>query len=447
MPLRRASPGQFVVGGIVFLATLIVVVQAMVFFAGQEARWTKKEERATAAFYLAEAGASRAVWKLKERSRNFEDALSGVPIAGYDADVVYDDVPGGSYRVRFSSGPGEHQITVVSTGKDDSSGEYRSIETVLERVLVPAPWSSPSVALSGAAVLHWGPVTSVGGMNLTGLANQLYPRKLSRGPILASGNYPNRDIDPTPQNTDSLEWWSYNETPGVPDRVRLNLDYYRQLAQAQGTYYAGVTTLANVVDLSTSAVRFFESHGRIAGNSFFKGVVVAMQDLEISAVGDATFGKITVTPPSTAWNEYQKNTPSPGTGCGGGGGAGAANDGNYSNDTAAEGDKACADQYPGDSGYHLAEAYTIGQGCASHGHLGGSLGQPAVFQGFVYVKGQFRATGAAVVHGAVYVDEGGSYGGGTLEVFYDPKLRIVSSDDSTIQFTELSWRETVPSVF
>src|SRR5687767_11924815 len=97
--LTQRSKGQFLVGGIVFLGALMVIVQAMVWFANREAHWTQKENKTTKAFYMAEAGYDRAVWKLKERASNFDDVLAGTAITGYAGDVEYSDVPGGVYKV------------------------------------------------------------------------------------------------------------------------------------------------------------------------------------------------------------------------------------------------------------------------------------------------------------------------------------------------------------
>ena len=104
----------------------------------------------------------------------------------------------------------------------------------------------------------------------------------------------------------------------------------------------------------------------------------------------------------------------------------------------------CPDQYPGDAGYREVEPYTIGAGCAAHGHLGGAGGHPVSFQGLVYVRGTMRAAGTAVIHGAVVVSEGGDWGGGGFEVFYDPSVQPVIADDGNVHFRVASWRETAP---
>lgn len=448
MPRARRADGQFIVGGVVFLGALLVVVQAMVWFARQEAVWTSKERKSTSAFYLAEAGYDRAVWKLKERAGNFDDLLAGGSLAGYAWDTEYSDVPGGAYKVWIGSGPGDQQLTVFAAGKDQASGEFRAIEAVLDRRFIVAPLISPAISVTGAATIHWGSVLSIGAMDLSGGANQLYPRKLSRGAITASGAYGNRDSNPTAPNTDGLEWWSYNQPPGVPDPVSPNLEYYKALAQSQGRYYPGASySVSNLVDSSTDAVRYFEGNVRFLGSMHFKGVLIVLGNLEFSGAGKAPEGNLAVTPPSDAYNEYQKNTPSMGTGCGGGGGANAADDGDYSNNAAAEGDKACVDQYPGDAGLHAVEGYTIGTGCDGHGDLGGSGGLPAKFQGLVFVRGQLRAASATTLHGAVVMDDGASWGGGTLEIFYDPTLQVTTAEQGSVHFNVASWREAVPPEF
>ena len=55
LPAGRLSGtrGQFLVGGVVFLAILMVTVQAMVWWSDRETVWTHKEQQSTTAFYLA----------------------------------------------------------------------------------------------------------------------------------------------------------------------------------------------------------------------------------------------------------------------------------------------------------------------------------------------------------------------------------------------------------
>ena len=95
--------GQFIVGAVVFLAVLLIIIQAMVFYARKEIDWTVKEKSSVTAFYLAESGVNRAVWMLKGWSGAFDDVLQNGSPVGYRDDVLYADVPGGSYRIKMTS--------------------------------------------------------------------------------------------------------------------------------------------------------------------------------------------------------------------------------------------------------------------------------------------------------------------------------------------------------
>ena len=55
--------------------------------------------------------------------------------------------------------------------------------------------------------------------------------------------------------------------------------------------------------------------------------------------------------------------------------------------------------------------------------------------------------GTTVFHGAILVDEGGSWGGGAFEVFYDPAVQPQISDEGNVRFKVASWREIAPETF
>ena len=58
-----------------------------------------------------------------------------------------------------------------------------------------------------------------------------------------------------------------------------------------------------------------------------------------------------------------------------------------------------------------------------------------------------KSVGNTVVHGAMLIDENGSYGGGGFEIFYDPTLEIVTSETAVSQFQVQSWNEIIPTAF
>lgn len=468
MTREGAARGQVTVAAILILLILSILTPAIVYMVQHETRWTLKQKRSTVAFYLAEGGADRAVWKLKENSTNFDAVLNGGSLAGYNNDVNYTDVTGGVYRIVMTSTTVKREIRVVSTGKDMSANEHRAIEVLLKKEGANGAIQAPSVQVSGSAVIHWGPAMSLTNLNLTGSANQLFPRKLARGSITASGGYPSRDTSSSAPNTDGIEWWSYNEPPGVPNTPSVNLSSYTERAKADcgcvpaGTitpacaggscyYAANPGTLSGLVDTNESRVRVFESFYEIhfSGSKHFRGILIVLGDLKMTGSGNSGTGIYDATVPVEAWKEYQKNSLAGGDTCtggdtSGGGGFGAADDLNYRNNADAEGDKTCRHQYPGDEGYHLvASTFNFTAGC-SHGNMGGASGEAMSFKGYIQVQGNTHMAGSVSVHGAFVSISGLFSGVGSLNVWYDDSISL---EVTGVTFTQTSWKEVGPVPF
>ncbi len=122
-------------------------------------------------------------------------------------------------------------------------------------------------------------------------------------------------------------------------------------------------------------------------------------------------------PPADAWKEYVRATP----------GAGGP-------DTAAE------DEYPGDGGYHTVKAYRFDDDFG-----GAPANKLPCFRGFLYVTGTFSGGANALIHGAIVVTGGGSFGGGGADLFYDDTLNVRFS--STSVGVRVSWEEIAPTPF
>ena len=314
--------------------------------------------RADTALRLAEAAAERGVWKLRESDAIWDSIASG-PLGGYDNDVAYTDVAGGGYKIKISVGMLSDRREIVGTGKEEKSGIYRAVKVIVEKQKPVATIHANLFNASGSVVTFWGPLMSLTNIDLSGSANQLYPRKYAREAITGSGTYGDRDVSPDIPNKDSgavwCEWWAYSEGQKyVPDIPDIDLGYYRQEAQNDGEYYdtpPSKRTISNEVDTAPKT-RFFEGDVKFTGSKYFCGDLIVMGDCEFSGSGDDA-GKITVTPHTEAWKEYLKNCPIR---------AGAADDGNYYDTSDAYGDTSDDDEYPGDSGLYEVKAYTFGDG-------------------------------------------------------------------------------------
>jgi hypothetical protein len=207
--------GFLLVAVLFVLLLLIITVPTMVQWMKDDTRIAIKDQKASLAFQLAEAAIDRGYWKAKSSTSTFADISAGNTVARYNFDTTYNDIAGGTYRVRISSGPDLDQITIIGEGRDFLNRETRAIQTVFTNVSVPgAILSGGKLVTDGGSVIHWGPVMAMGDIELEGYAQTNgYPRKLSRGTVTPlDTTIPGTD----PPNTDSLEWWSNYNVPELP---------------------------------------------------------------------------------------------------------------------------------------------------------------------------------------------------------------------------------------
>lgn len=455
---RRASVsrGQVLVGVLLLMMVLLITVPFLVESLQREARWSVKEKKSTTAFHLAEAGIDRAVWKLNERSANWTDAAAGTVFTNYNDDKTYTDVTGGSYRVRILSGGSATKVKIVSTGRDDSSKELRAIELLYEKSSVAAAIQAPALQFNSSFKVIWGPYMSLTDITLNSSADQLYPQKYARTSITSSSSYGHRDNNPNTPNSNCLEYWAYNDatcgSAGVPDMPPIDIDWYRAQSQiAPNLYYntpPATQTFSNLQD-NVPKIRFFEGNVTFTGTTHLRGWVIAMGKVTFNTSGydNAAYGSYTVSAgsiPSTAWKQYQKNTPAVGSASGGGcagpcngGGEGKVDDGNYTDDVEAKADSVCCDQYPGDGGYHVVEDFNFKTGCTAHNALAGHSGEPVAFKGLVYSGGEADLNSSSVLHGAI-IAPGGFKGTSSGIVFYDPTIEIQMTSNV---YARTYWKE------
>lgn len=161
------------------------------------------------------------------------------------------------------------------------------------------------------------------------------------------------------------------------------------------------------------------------GYTGIRGTVVAMGDLTILAQPGSYYddrycrsnhstGSLPASPgctvpvPPLAWGEYKKI------------------------------DTASTNQYPGDLGLSSSTlTYKIGTSSTESGSSGGDL---AVY-GFLYVRGNFSAAGAADIYGALWVVGNVTNADNTM-VFYNAQLKVPTLN---VMLTKESWMETKPS--
>ncbi|MCX7941049.1 MAG: hypothetical protein N2555_04700 [Endomicrobia bacterium] len=213
------TKGQILPVVIAIVLFLIVMIPTIVEWTRHQTRTAKKLEGRNVATNLAEAGINRGVWKLKISTYTWELVSNGIPIVGYNFDNIYTDIPGGMYRIKFSSGPEPRHVTIIAEGKDDKTGEVRAIKAVFKNQTIPGSIISRGhIYLGNAFECHWGPVMSHGNIQITdaNIAKKYYPRKFAKGVVSSVPSYPRDTNGLDPPNTDNTEWWSDYPVPDLP---------------------------------------------------------------------------------------------------------------------------------------------------------------------------------------------------------------------------------------
>lgn len=420
--------GQILIGVIMVMLVLLIMVPALVTWVQHESRASVKDQKSGVAFNLAQAAVERGMWKLKSSTSTWGAAVNGTALAGYNFDVAYGELPGGTYRIAFSSGVfnGSAAVTVWGEGRDTDRREVRSIQAIYENVSISgAIIANSNVLLDGNSSVNWGPVMAMGDINLSGTAATQYrPRKLSRQVVVGTGGQP-RDINGlTPPNTDNLEWWSDYDVPELPLFDFTNM---RASAVASNTLNCGgawnntskqvpcntACVACNISNMykdnrnASNYVWYWDNNVIISGSGI-KGTTIVRGNLTLSGA-DYGNNSMAMNIPVNAWMEYQKL------------------------DTTSSG------QYPGDTGYHsTAATYTLG----SSPGLEQSVGDLA-FNGFVYVGSNISmlAGSQADIYGAIWV-AGGWDSHSNNEIFFNDKLQIPALN---VVLLRRSWREVSPS--
>jgi len=235
---QTQSRGQMLMGATVLVGILLIFVPLMVQWSRQEARWAVKEQHAVVGFNIAEAAVDRGLWKLKSTTTTWRRAVDGQVIAGYNFDVTHTDIDNGSYRLRFTAGPGAEQVTVLAEGRDNRTRQTRAIRAIYESNALPGPLlTSGQVTYAGSLECHWGPIMANNNILISGnAATEFFPRKFSRQLVSGTALNP-RDLNGlNPPNTNNTEWWS--DYP-VPDLPLLDFVTMRSSSVANGTlnYY------------------------------------------------------------------------------------------------------------------------------------------------------------------------------------------------------------------
>ncbi len=444
MKALKNSRGQAMLVAIVVSVTvMLILVPAIIKWAQDESKWTIKEQKSSTAFNLAEAAINRGAWKLKSSTSTWEQARLGATISGYNFDATYNDISGGTYRIKFSA-VSQTQVAVYGEGRDSESRETRAIKAVYYNTTIPgALFSASGIDIQNHFVINWGPIMAHGNIDITDAeaAKKYFPRKFSRQVVTGQGIYL-RDVNGMdPPNTDNLEWWSNYD---VPDMPLLDFTTMRASASTNGTlnicdaqvkgqtagecwfnnssthalakknliwYWDASITNANCTACTTVKLR---------GNQFLYGTIVARGNF--SWEGSDSSAPI-VNVPSDASGEYLH--------C----------------------DTSAINEYPADNGsgvtrakFNLGtETWTWGNGKCyeSNSDVPAAGNADISIRGFLYVGGNLAMQSTPDLMGAVWiVGTISRTGSGISLIFYDDGLSNIPV--LNVVLDRVSWQETQP---
>jgi len=456
-----------------------IIVPVILNWVSEDTKSTVSEQKKSIAFNLAEAAVERGYWKVKSSTSTFESVIMGGTLVGYNFDTVYNDIQGGSYRIKISSGPLSRQVTIIGEGRDNSTKEKRAVKVIYQnQTITGAMISGSKITPSDKTTFHWGPILGWGEINLSGGAgNVYYPRKFSKQLVKP------RDNSLNPPNTDNLEWWSAYDVPELP---MFDFATIRSSAQANGTLNCGgfnnyiYPNSSNGYTLSCNCsgdkkkccadqnsckisdiyadrrykqgLLWYWDPGKwvYLNNTGTKGSFFVRDNLTIDgddcygpwyktdgydAYGgyhtcgsgpssDSGPGALFVDVPKTAYLEYQKI------------------------------DTSLSNQYPGDLGLSSSSVvYQIGacnkssySQCGSSCEEGcerGASGDDIGLEGFLYVGGDLKITSAFDMYGAIWVvGKVETTGSNNVSVFFNENLDLPTLN---VVLIRKSWEEIQPS--
>ncbi|MFH1352493.1 MAG: hypothetical protein ABIH68_02840 [bacterium] len=390
----NSRKGQTLVFAMIIILVLLVYLPTLIRLLRQETKMTVKHARSTTAFHLAEAAADRGLWKLRE-SKDVWDSFATESVTGYNNDVTYDDIEGGTYKIAISTTSEDTERKIIGRGRDSSTNEVRVIELIVKNVAVEAAISAPTINMGGSIEVHWGPIKSIG--NITADPQDCFPRKYAGGDIIGR----------TPPDTDDTEYWAYDSSVKSPSGI--NFPYYIARATTTGTYWAGDH------DIKTpNAIE--DTHGDeptvyyIVGNcelksSYLVGTLIVRGNLYLNGSGKGTYYADI---PENAEDEYQKDIVVPPLQ--------SAKD-YWTNNFAS----------PANSDYPQYE-FTPAK---------------VAVEGFIYVGGTISANGSPVINGCIQaIGAAGGMGGTSIYYNEDIALQVETTE---LNIKQVSWRELGPS--
>ncbi|MBI5881652.1 MAG: hypothetical protein HZB91_00875 [Elusimicrobia bacterium] len=433
---KKSQRGQTLVAALMLVTIALITVPLLVMHVQNEAKWTVKQARSSAAYHLAEAGQDRAVFLLVQSTANWADAIGGTAIPGFNGDTQYSDVAGGLYTIKITSGPLTYEATVLTKGRDSSSQEVRTIKAIYSGAALLSGWiARGAMDYQSTFVMYWGQVTSYTSIAQVA-APPYHPIKVSKGAITPW------DSSPTPPNQDSSKSYSAYD-PSLTDPPTPDFAYYRTKAKAtrapdpatigggdnggqtapwRGTGYFDGGSEAKfknyTFDCSTCVFFFENGKAKTEGTGYLRLeallVIATNMGIHIHATGKNPY---VLSVPTDSWKQYvagtviTPNTP----------------------------DSAATNQYPGDGGLNTVQAtYSIPTAA-----FDGATNTGMAFHGFLYSY-KFDCNGGVNSNVGTFLIGPGGSDISTMIIYFDPAV-AGNVHYTKSQISRASWDEITAS--
>lgn len=309
--MKKNKSGQVLVGVIMIMVVLSIIIPAMVMYVQNEAKWAVKQKRNMAAFQLAEAAVDRGYRKITESTSTWYAAQdSGTIPSGYNFDVTYDDLEGGTYTIAMSTGPDPERIRIYGIGRDSAKKEIRAVRARYANLPMTDTailgGGGVTIADSAKAVVHWGAIVSPNDIAVDG---RTFPQLWTNGNVDLDTTIPSS----TPPNCDQDEccqWHSYADIPPDPG---IDPEYFKTEAQKTGTYFPGNVTWGvgdacyDDTDCDTGNYYFIDGDLAVTHRFYVRGALAIAGDLSLPKGNIGAKSGLVIDIPDTAWMHYCKD--------------------------------------------------------------------------------------------------------------------------------------------
>lgn len=330
---RQPPRGQVLAVVLMILLIAMTLVPVMVYLAQRESLWTVKGSRNTAAFHLAEAGIEKGYLKISQSTQTWVNLIGGganAVLSNYHYDRTFTDVPGGTYKISITSGPGSQQATIMSLGTDTSNHETRGVMAVYSNSPLgnTAIFAAGGADIGGKVNVEWGAIISPQTIQPLYSSNSqaTWPQLFSAGSItgLKTSNSPPLCDSP------NCCWWHAYQT-NIPAAPVLDLNYYANAAKAAKASTYGCPAGAQASDCSSGIANdccYYQTDPSFTGltlgpgatvyvngnvniaspGAYIQGSMIVMGNLSSSSGKFGTGSVTDIQMSSAAWKQYCEPT-------------------------------------------------------------------------------------------------------------------------------------------